>query len=236
MCFFIPMALMALEPFRCEQHPNDLRTMVSDPAILCFDDEDDDADSHSTFVALGGLAIAVYPVGMLATSIYLSVRHDHLLARYGSAFVVASKGLFARFRPDASHFAALLLLRNFAKALAPTLFPRERAVKLITFGVCIFGWGMLQASPTCNKQKKTKDFPVCLAAMGLSRGGGPRPPSLREIGSKTGPGALLHVNGHAPGEHLPVAPARDELARHAAHGGGEPLAVSYLLILIGPKT
>ena len=86
--------------------------------VLC----DVRSDTYVYFVLIGLVAIFVWPVGLLAFACYLIYVAPHR-SSCDPKFLVQTRFLFFRFRPERYYWGIVIAVRSFLLAIAVTLMP-----------------------------------------------------------------------------------------------------------------
>merc|ERR1719281_1016713 len=73
---FITIALATLTPFQCYKHPNDRRSLIEAPQLLCWED-----DHHTAMVGVAVCAIAMYLVGTGSVMLWAIYCYPSMIVR-----------------------------------------------------------------------------------------------------------------------------------------------------------
>ncbi|CAE8720752.1 unnamed protein product, partial [Polarella glacialis] len=116
--FYITLTLAVLLPFQCAPTPNGGRSsMLSDPGVICFE-----SDEHVRLVILSVIGIAVYPVGIAAWLVWVTLSFPNLISSgRGIQVLQRYRFLFGRYKPECFYFGAITLGRNALVALVPVV-------------------------------------------------------------------------------------------------------------------
>ncbi|CAK9066781.1 unnamed protein product [Durusdinium trenchii] len=126
--FFITLCSSFLKPFRCNLHPNGLRTLQDSHSVLC-----DFSGSHLSLCLIGGV-VCLLPLSYLAISIWvILIELPKRMVAADVHFVRACSFLVMRFNPGQEIFTVLFLLRNVLIVMAPLLPSASGSLFLMAF-------------------------------------------------------------------------------------------------------
>eukprot|EP00931_Biecheleriopsis_adriatica_P108855 TRINITY_DN8312_c0_g1_i4.p1 TRINITY_DN8312_c0_g1~~TRINITY_DN8312_c0_g1_i4.p1 ORF type:complete len:1606 (-),score=256.91 TRINITY_DN8312_c0_g1_i4:24-4841(-) len=112
--FFLPVVANILSPFRQVQHPNGVRTMLSDASVAVG------TWDWEAMVYTAGITIT-YPVGFLLVCWCIVRSFPKKLAEGDTDFMRAVSFLIARFRKGSEAWALWVLVRGILYAIIPTV-------------------------------------------------------------------------------------------------------------------
>eukprot|EP00931_Biecheleriopsis_adriatica_P048436 TRINITY_DN27982_c0_g1_i1.p1 TRINITY_DN27982_c0_g1~~TRINITY_DN27982_c0_g1_i1.p1 ORF type:complete len:1575 (+),score=273.60 TRINITY_DN27982_c0_g1_i1:585-4727(+) len=114
---FMTLTLIALLPFQCTVSPNDTYTMVTQPGVICYT-----STQHWFLVCFAIVGIAMYPVTIISTCVYATLKHpSYIRSGQGLLIVGRYRFLFQRFSPERYYYGVLYLGRNAVLTLIPTV-------------------------------------------------------------------------------------------------------------------
>lgn len=87
--------------------------------VLC----DVRSNDYFMFMVIGIIAIIVWPIGLLAAACYL-IRVAPHRSSHDPKFLVQTRFLFFRFRPERYYWGVIICFRSFLLAIAVTLMPQ----------------------------------------------------------------------------------------------------------------
>lgn len=118
--FYISVALTAVQPFICYEHPGtSIKSMSMHPPTRCYEGD------HYTLVALGVIFSVIYTCGIFLWCAYNVSKYKMQTSADNLAFVEQNKFLFKKWHSDAYFFSCIYLARNFAIALITALIPYD---------------------------------------------------------------------------------------------------------------
>ena len=116
MVFYLSVLASLLTPFRCNLHPNGLRTVMGYNEVIC------NGRGEHLHMALLGIIGLLLPISFLAVSTWVVVVVlPQRIREADMQFVQSCSFLLARFRPGAEYFSVLFLVRNLLLAFLPLL-------------------------------------------------------------------------------------------------------------------
>lgn len=130
---FITLTLTVLLPFQCKSNPSGLGSMVSNPDLACFQD-----DEHYALVGLGVVGIFAYPVLILSWIGWTTWKYPTRVASgQGLQMVQRYRFLFNRFKRERYYYGLVLLVRNGLISLLPILLVSLEALQLVAMGALL---------------------------------------------------------------------------------------------------
>jgi len=115
MVFLTPIVNTAISPLQCRLHPNDLRTVVRFPTIVCGQDAEHDA------VLVLALVFMILPLGFVTAACYVVYIFPRRMQMLDIRFLHAFAFLLFRFKVEVHWYTVFFILRNMLVALCPTL-------------------------------------------------------------------------------------------------------------------
>lgn len=126
--FYISITIAVVRPLHCIMNPNGTSSMASNPAVVCWED-----DEHTTLVILGVIGLILYPISIMAFIGHVTLRYPALIASgQGLQVLVRYRFLFQRFKPNCYYWGICYVIRNFFISLAPVIF-RDNAIWQVVF-------------------------------------------------------------------------------------------------------
>ncbi|CAE8718953.1 unnamed protein product, partial [Polarella glacialis] len=140
--FYITLTLAVLLPFQCAPTPNGGKSsMLSDPGVICFE-----SDEHVRLVILSVIGIAVYPVGIAAWLVWVTLSFPNLISSgRGIQVLQRYRFLFGRYKPECYYFGAITLGRNALVALVPVVLVTVPGLEILIMGGVMLGSAVLPA-------------------------------------------------------------------------------------------
>lgn len=136
--FYITLTLGVLLPFQCQSNPDGSRSMLSEPALMCFK-----TPKHVTITILAAFGIFFYPVSIYAWIVWVTIRFPSLIASgKGIQMVVRYKFLFNRYKPEVYYYGVLSLTRGMIVALLPVVVVGVPSLQVVLMGA-VFLYGAL---------------------------------------------------------------------------------------------
>mmetsp|Transcript_141047 Transcript_141047/g.316255 ORF Transcript_141047/g.316255 Transcript_141047/m.316255 type:complete len:1411 (-) Transcript_141047:296-4528(-) len=115
---YISIALVALLPFQCYDHPSGDSSLRAFSHVVCGTDE------HTVMFTFGVLFTLLYGVGFFSLCLMANWKAPELSAKY-PVFVSYFRFLLFRFRVDRWYWGSVLMVRSFMIALVPILNPNS---------------------------------------------------------------------------------------------------------------
>ncbi|CAK9007449.1 unnamed protein product [Durusdinium trenchii] len=114
--FYITLSSTFVEPFRCNLHPNGLRTLQTRHEVFC-----NFSGTHLNMCVIS-FVVCIPPVGFLALCSYvLLVMFPRRVNDADAHFVRTCSFLITRFKPGCENFTIVFLFRNLMFVLAPMM-------------------------------------------------------------------------------------------------------------------
>ncbi|CAK9112697.1 Uncharacterized protein SCF082_LOCUS52243 [Durusdinium trenchii] len=114
--FYITLSSTFVEPFRCNLHPNGLRTLQTRHEVFC-----NFSGTHLNMCVIS-FAVCLLPVGFFALCSYvLLVMFPRRVNDADASFVRACSFLIMRFKPGCENFTIIFLFRNLIFVLSPMM-------------------------------------------------------------------------------------------------------------------
>ncbi|CAE7504109.1 unnamed protein product [Symbiodinium sp. CCMP2592] len=132
MVLYLTICMSMTQPIHCTSNPNGLQTMVTDPAVVCWEPD------HIPLALCSLLGLGVYGAGFLAYIVQIVLRYPALVSR-GSGLKLLTKYrfLFHRFKDSAYYWGPIFLLQKLVAALVPIVFANAAAVQILTLSVLL---------------------------------------------------------------------------------------------------
>jgi len=112
--FYISVVSSIMTPFNCTDHPNGLKTLVSDTAVLC--DSSDATHSEMTGYGLVGAGMPLFFLGVVLWATY---QFPMKMSVGDTSFLNSWNFLFMRFTTKAYWYPAVVVIRNTLITFAP---------------------------------------------------------------------------------------------------------------------
>ena len=113
MGFFISVSSFMFAPFECVRHPNGLQTVRAYPQSICWNSE---FDEHRNMV-FGAAFMSLFPFAFMALCLWVIFSLPGRINRGDTEFLHTFAFILYRFRPGASWYALVLLIRNLGVAI-----------------------------------------------------------------------------------------------------------------------
>jgi len=129
---FIAFCQIMVRPLQCYDHPNDKRSMVMFPEVLCWQ-----SDDHTllTMIAAGILLFFILPY--VAWCVWGCWKAPMKSATKDAAFLECFRFLFYRFRPDCWWWGLIFLVRQTLLAFAAAIPSSNAHAQLFYIGVVL---------------------------------------------------------------------------------------------------
>jgi len=154
---YIGIALAAMLPFQCYQHPTGESSMRKFPEVICGD------STHDAMFGVGVLATLVYGVGFYVVCLFVAIMAP-FYSMQSPLFNQYFRFLLANFRSDTWWWGVVLLSRSFSIALVPIVFPTNGNAQLVMLSTVVSIFLTVQAynRPWKSVVLNLADTCVCL--------------------------------------------------------------------------
>mmetsp|Transcript_71973 Transcript_71973/g.165101 ORF Transcript_71973/g.165101 Transcript_71973/m.165101 type:complete len:678 (-) Transcript_71973:272-2305(-) len=160
---YIGIALAAMLPFQCYEHPTGASSMRKFPEVICGE------SIHDAMFAVAVMATMIYGAGFYGICIFVAVRAPVSSMR-NVKFNQYFRFLLANFRSDTWWWGVMLLTRSFLIALVPIIFPTNGNAQLVMLSTIVSVFLTLQSyyKPWKSMVLNLADTCVCLMLLLLS--------------------------------------------------------------------
>eukprot|EP00930_Biecheleria_cincta_P047844 TRINITY_DN33242_c0_g1_i1.p1 TRINITY_DN33242_c0_g1~~TRINITY_DN33242_c0_g1_i1.p1 ORF type:complete len:667 (-),score=95.13 TRINITY_DN33242_c0_g1_i1:282-2282(-) len=136
--FFIVVTLVSIEGFQCHKNPNGKLTLMMDRSIICWG-----GSEHDAVVALSVIALLVYPIGFLSLTGYLTWNYHALTQKHGMNFIVSTRFLIGRVKPEYYFVGFLYNMRSFLLSITP-LIGQVSEIQVLLLAFIMIVWIVFQ--------------------------------------------------------------------------------------------
>ena len=133
MAVFMSISSAIFAPLQCDGHPNGFQTVKNYPQVICW------SGSEHTQMVTYGIIASIVPLCFVALCVWVVVQLPARMTKGDTMFLHTFAFLFFRFRPSTYQYVLIVLARNLACALVPTIV--DEALQLLSLagviGSCV---------------------------------------------------------------------------------------------------